>query len=287
MLATDLSRVTLVMFLWALCFPLISSGLSSTPPLHFAAMRSFIAGAGLLVPAFALRRPVPQGSRTWLGLWGAGLGSVTLGFGGMFLGGGLVSPGLATVLANAQPLIAAGLAYAVLWERLDRHRGIGLLIGFAGIILIASGGFSSSAGLSPLGVGYILLGAVGVAGGNVLLKRLTGRVDIWMATGWMFIFGGIPLLLAALALESPAQIEWGPRFVVVLLTLSLLGTALVFLLWFSLLHRGELNRLNAFTFLTPIFALIIGILFFDEGLRWTEAGGIALTVIGVLGVNRS
>ncbi len=287
MLTADLSRVILVMFLWALCFPLISVGLSTMPPLYFAAMRSFIAGAGLLIPAFALRRPVPQGSRTWLGLLGAGLGSVTLGFGGMFLAGGLVSPGLATVLANAQPLIAAGLAYAVLRERLDRHRGIGLLIGFAGIILIASSGFSSSAGLSPLGVGYILLGALGVAGGNVLLKRLTGQVDLWMATGWMFVFGGIPLLLAALAFESPAQIEWGPRFVVVLITLSLLGTALVFLLWFSLLHRGELNRLNAFTFLTPIFALIIGILFFDEGLRWTEAGGIALTVIGVLGVNRN
>ncbi len=132
-----------------------------------------------------------------------------------------------------------------------------------------------------------MLGALGVAGGNVLLKRLTGQVDLWMATGWMFIFGGIPLLLAALAFESPTQIEWGPRFVVVLITLSLLGTALVFLLWFSLLHRGELNRLNAFTFLTPIFALIIGILFFDEGLRWTEVGGIALTVMGVLGVNRS
>lgn len=287
MLTADLSRITLVMFLWALCFPLISAGLSTTPPLYFAAMRSFVAGAGLLIPAFALRRPVPQGSQTWLSLLGVGLGSVTLGFGGMFLAGGLVSPGLATVLANAQPLIAAGLAYAVLRERLDRHRGIGLLIGFTGIILIASGGFSSSAGLNPSGVGYILLGALGVAGGNVLLKRLTGQVDLWMATGWMFILGGIPLLLAALALESPAQIEWGPRFVVVLLTLSLLGTALVFFLWFSLLHRGELNRLNAFTFLTPIFALIIGILFFDEGLRWTEAGGIALTVMGVLGVNRS
>ena len=264
-LTADLPHVTLVMFLWALCFPLISAGLSTAPPLYFAALRSLVAGTGLLVLAFALRRPVPQDSRIWLGLLGVGLGSVTLGFSGMFLAGGIVSPGLATVLANSQPLMAAGLAYFILRERLERHRWIGLLIGFTGIVLIASTGFSSSAGLSPLGVGYILLGAVGVAGGNVLLKRLAGHVDLWMATGWMFILGGIPLLLAALTLESLAQIEWGLRFVILLLTLSLLGTALVFLLWFSLLHRGELNRLNAFTFLTPI----------------------VLTLIGVLGVNRN
>jgi drug/metabolite transporter (DMT)-like permease len=57
----DLPRVMLVMFLWALCFPLISSGLLTAPPLYFAALRSFVAGAGLLIPAFALRHPVPQG----------------------------------------------------------------------------------------------------------------------------------------------------------------------------------------------------------------------------------
>ncbi len=287
MSTVDLPRLTLVMFLWALCFPLISAGLSTAPPLYFAALRSLVAGTGLLVPAFALRRPMPQNSRIWLGLLGAGISSVTLGFSGMFLAGGIVSPGLATVLANSQPLIAAGLAYFVLRERLERHRWIGLLIGFTGIVVIASTGFSSSAGLSPLGVGYILLGAVGVAGGNVLLKRLAGQVDLWMATGWMFVLGGIPLLLAALALEPLTQIEWSLRFVILLLTLSLVGTALAFLLWFSLLHRGELNRLNAFTFLTPIFALIIGAFFFDERLRWVEVSGIALTLAGVLGVNRS
>jgi drug/metabolite transporter (DMT)-like permease len=284
----DLSRVMLVMFLWALCFPLISAGLSTAPPLYFAALRSLVAGTGLLVPAFALRRPVPQGLRMWFGLAGAGLGSVTLGFGGMFLAGGIVSPGLATVLANSQPLIAAGLAYFALGERLGQQRWTWLLIGFTGIVVVASTGFKGGDGdLSPAGVGYILLSAVGVAAGNVLLKRLAGQVDLWMATGWMFVLGGIPLLLAALALEPLAQVEWSLRFVTFLLTLGLLGTALAFLLWFSLLHRDELNRLNAFTFLTPIFALIIGAFFFDEHLRWVEISGIALTLLGVLGVNRS
>ncbi len=283
----DLARLSLVMFLWALCYPLIATGLSMAPPLHFAALRSFVAGAGLLLLAFALRRPLPRGRGVWLGLLGVGLSATSLGFGGMFLAGGVVSPGLATVLANAQPLIAAGLAYFVLRERLGPRRRVGLLLGFAGIVLIALPGFGSeNANSTPIGVGYVFLGALGVAMSNVLLKRLAGRVDLLMATGWQFILGGVPLFLAAQIFEAPVRVAWSPSFVIVLLTLALLGTALAFALWFSLLHRGELTRLNTLTFLTPVFALIIGALFFSESLRLVEMGGIVLTLAGALRVSR-
>lgn len=284
----DLARLILVMFLWALCFPLIAIGLSASPPLYFAALRALVAGIGLLVPAFILRRPLPRARRVWLGLLGVGLSSTSLGFGGMFLAGGLVSPGLASVIANAQPLIAAGIAYFVLSERLGRQRGAGLLLGFAGIVLTAlpSMGAQGVDG-STAGVGYILLGALGVAVGNVLIKRLAGQVDPLMATGWQFVLGGVPLLLLAQAVEVPAQIVWNLPFIVNLLLLSLVGTALAFGLWFSLLHRGDLNRLNTFTFLTPVFALLIGALFFSERLEWMEVTGILLTLGGVFWVSRS
>lgn len=283
----DLVWLTVVMFLWAICFPLIAVGLSHASPLYFAALRSFVAGAGLLLPALALRRPLPRDWRVWVTLLGVGLSLTGMGFGGMFLAGGIVSPGLATVLANAQPLIAAGLAYVILNERLGPRRRVGLLLGFAGILLIAlpsSGPENTNS--SPLGVGYVLLGALGVASGNVLLKRLAGQMDMLMAIGWQFILGGLPLYVAAQFFEAPVQVMWNPAFVVVLLALGLLGTALALLLWFALLHRSELNRLNTFTFLTPAFALIIGAIFFNERLGLVEGGGIVLILLGLLWVSR-
>src|SRR5690554_7853030 len=54
------------------------------------------------------------------------------GFGGMFLGAGKLTSGIATVLANVQPLIAAVLAYWYLKEVLSRRMLAGLLIGFVG-----------------------------------------------------------------------------------------------------------------------------------------------------------
>lgn len=292
----DAVRLAVIMFLWALCFPLIATGLAAAPPLYFAALRSLVAGAGLLLPAFALRQPLPRGWRVWLLLLGVGLSATSLGFTGMFLAGGVVSPGVATVLANAQPLIAAGLAYLVLGERLGSRRRVGLALGFAGIILIALPGFGgASANSTPAGVGYVLLGAVGVAVGNVLLKRLAGQADasaplntsLLMVTGWQFILGGIPLFLAAQLFEAPIQVAWSLSFVLVLLLLGLLGTALAFVLWFSALHRAELTRLNAFTFLTPVIALAIGMIFFSESLRLVEIDGILLTLAGVWWVSRS
>ncbi len=278
----DLSRLLLVTFLWALCYPLIATGLSAAPPLTFAALRSFVAGLGLLAPAVLLRRPWPEGWRVWSNLMGVGLGATGLGFAGMFLGGGVVSPGLATVLSNAQPLIAAGLAYFVLRERLGHHRRQGLWLGFVGIFVVAAPGFvSGKANSSPMGVAFVLMGALGVAMGNVLLKRLVGQVDLLMATGWQFVLGGLSLSIFAWQFERPASIAWGPSFLIVLLTLGLLGTALAFALWFSLLHRAELTRLNTFTFLTPIFALFLGMFFFNERLSPVEMACIGLVLAGV------
>lgn len=283
----DVMRLGLVTFLWALCFPLITVGLVFAPPLTLAALRSFVAGAGLLLPAIVLRRPWPRDWRIWLALSGIGISLTALGFGGMFLAGGLVSPGLATVLANVQPLLAAVLAFFVLGERLGPRRRVGLFLGFAGVLMVAAPGFGpGNANSSPLGVAYIVLGAIGVAVGNVLLKRLAGRVDLLMAMGWQLVLGGLPLWLVAQLWETPQQVTWNLTFVAVLLALGLLGTAVVFALWFSLLHRSELNHLNIFTFLTPAFALFIGALFFSETLTLVEIGGIALILAGIVWISR-
>jgi len=291
----DWGRLILVMVLWALCYPLITTGLTMAPPFIFATLRSFVAGTSLLLLAFVLRRPLPQGWKTWLSLLMVGLSTTSMGFTGMFLAGGLVSPGLATVLANAQPLIAAVLAYFVLGERLRVAHRLCLALGFAGILLIALPHFGrGNAGNTPAGIGYILIGALGVAVGNVVLKRLARsrteggptQIDPLMATGWQFLLGSVPLWLAAQTLETPQPVRWSLSFVAVLLALGLLGTALAFALWFSLLRRGGLTRLNTFTFLTPVIALVIGVLFYAESLRLVELAGIALTLAGATWVTR-
>ena len=82
---------TLVMFLWAVCFPLISVGLADSPPMTFAALRAVLSGAVLIGAAHVLGRPAVADRSIWGSLVLVGLTATSLGFFGMFYGGGRVS----------------------------------------------------------------------------------------------------------------------------------------------------------------------------------------------------
>jgi drug/metabolite transporter (DMT)-like permease len=252
------------------------------PHLTFAALRAILAGLTLTILAVALRRPLPREPRIWAMVAIVGLGATTLGFLGMFHAAEFVSPGIATVIANTQPLLAAVLAGVVLNERLTARGKAGLLLGFLGILVITSPRlFSGGQENYIIGVAYIILAALGITVSNVLIKRISGNIDALMAMGLQMLIGSLPLAVGAWAMEDPTAIRWSFTFVGALLGLSLFGTALVYCLWFSVLEKAPLNRANAFSFLIPIFGLTMGTLFYGETLGWPQLVGIALTILGV------
>ncbi len=280
--------ITLVMMLWAICFPLITVGIEFAPHLTFATLRAFIAGASLVALAFLLRRPIPKGVRIWMILVAVGFGATTFGFLGMFHAAEFVSPGIATVIANTQPMLAAILASAVLGERLDWGGKFGLALGFSGILLITAPQLlAAPTGTYATGVAYIILAALGITVSNVLIKRVVGEVDALMAMGFQMLIGGLPLLVVAWAYEEPLDVVWSGRFLFALIGLSLPGTALVYWLWFSVLQKVSLSRAIAFSFLIPIFGLSMGVALYGETIDWSELGGIALTILGIVFVNRT
>ena len=287
MTITTIGQIILVMFLWAVCFPLITLGIEFAPHLTFATLRAVVAGLALIALAISLRRPWPQGRRIWTIISVVGIGATSLGFFGMFHAAEFVSPGIATVIANTQPLMAAVLAGVLLQERLTVQGKVGLFIGFIGILVISSSQlFSGSSENYALGVTYIVLAAIGITVSNVLIKKIAGNIDALMAMGLQMLIGSIPLAVAAWTLEDPTAIRWSFTFIVVLIALSLFGTALVYWLWFSVLTKAPLNRANAYSFLIPIFGLTMGVMFYGETLEWPQLVGIILAIVGVTLVTR-
>lgn len=279
--------LVVVMFLFALCYPLITLGLDFSPHLSFAALRALVAGAALALVAWLLRCPVPRSLRAWAALTAIGFGTTSLGFLGMFHAAEFVSPGLATVITNGQPLIAAILAHLFLRERLRPAQRLGLLLGFLGIIVISLPqlGDPTRTGLA-LGVAYVILAACGVAVGNVLMKALGGRLDPLVAMAAQTLLGAVPLAVAAVLREQPSAIVWSLTFIASLLGLALFGTALAYWLWFTLLERVPLSRANAFTFLTPFIGFALGVAFFGERPGVSAFIGLLLAAAGVLLVAR-
>jgi len=280
------ATAVLVMFLWTLCFPLISIGLESSPPMVFATLRAVIAGLTLLAAAHLLHLPPIGHADHWRKTVLVGLTVTGLGFFGMFYGGGLVSPGLATVVANTQPLIAAVLAGIWLGERLGRAQRFGLAFGFTGIVVIGINGLQGFA-QQGLGITYILLGATGVAVGNVLLKSMADSVDAVRVMGWQLLVGSVPLALMMIVIDESLAISLNVNFVISLIALSVFGTAAPFVLWVKLLKQADLSQLNAFSFLTPIFGILLGVAFFGEIFNAAMVVGIALSLLGIYLVSRS
>jgi len=275
-------KIVLAMVLWALCFPVIVAGLKYSPHLTFAAMRALLAGGVLTVLALILGRPFPRGHRVWLTLAGVGFGATSLGFLGMFHAAEFVSPGLATVIANTQPLLAAVLAAFWLGEKLSLIGSIGLFAGFAGIVLIALPDFLADGNESyVIGVLYIILAAAGVTLSNVLIKSIAGKVDSLSAMGVQMLLGSVPLVIAAVSMEEPTTINWTPVFIASLLVLAMAGSALVYWLWFSALETVPLNRANAFSFLIPVFGLTLGIIIYGEWLSVLQIAGIVMIFLGI------
>jgi len=279
--------IVAVMFLWAICFPLIVLGLDYAPHLTFAAMRGFLAGIVLLVPALIMRRPQPRDSKTWLMLTAIGLGATTLGFFGMFHASEYVSPGIATVITNTQPLMAAVLGMLLLKEYLGKTGKTGLWLGFFGIVFIALPALLSSSGSNyALGIFYIVLSAIGISVSNVLISKMAGQLDALTAMGWQLILGSLFLAALALATEDVTAVTWNSPFILSLLGLALPGTALAYWLWCVVLTRVELNRANVFSFLVPVFGLAMGVMFYQETIGMLSAAGIGLTILGIYLVNR-
>lgn len=274
--------VILVTLFWAMCFPLIELGHRAAPPLRFAAIRSLIAGASIIVPLLLYKRD-------WLSDWNIWKYSIiiavtytVLGFGGMFLADGRVSPGIATVLANTQPLIAAVLGFFILNERMGTRNLMGLFISFSGILAIAFSNLSAeSISDSVAGITYILMGALGTGAGNVFMKKSASVCDPIALTGLQFLVGFIILYPISHLFEFHVPIDWHSSFIWSLLVLAIPGTSLATILWIYLLKRVRLNTLNVFTFLTPGFGLAIGFLFFNERYSILDLFGVTLTLVGI------
>ena len=111
-------------------------------------------------------------------------------------------------------------------------------------------------------------------------------------TGWHMLLGGLPLVLVAagqslLRPESAAfwphwdALQWG-----LMAYAALLGSAVAYGLFFWFASSGDLTGFTALTFLTPVFAVLCGVLLLEERLAALQWLGALLAMLSVLLINQ-
>lgn len=280
------ASLLVVVTLTALCYPLISVGSAYAAPFQFAALRAGVAGVALGLLALVLRRPFPGSPRLWLMIALSGLTATTIGFLSMFTAASLVSPGVATVVAGTQPIIAAVVALAVFGEPFGRWQGVGMLVSLLGIAAIAAPDVAAGGVRAGAGIGLVILATLGTAIGNAVTKRLAGEVDAIAAAAAQLLFGALPLAALSYATESWTVRLVAPGFLASLAVLGLGGTAITYTLWIRILGRSPLNSANAFGFLVPLLGVAISAVFLGERIGPLTVPGMGLAIGGVVLASR-
>ena len=269
----------LVVSIWGFNFIAIRVGLGEIPPLFLAFSRFFLTA----IPAvFFVKRP----SVSWKFVLAYAVFMFALQFAFLFMGmyAG-ISPGLASLLAQSHVFFSLFLAAFFLDESLRFWQIIGALIAFSGIGLVA---YHVNAGVTSLGVLFVLAGAASWGTGNLFTKKM-GKVEILPLVVWASLIASPLLLSLSLLVEGSSNIlhalknlTWLSCAAVAYITY--LATLFGFCAWSWLLHHHSIGKVAPFTLLVPLVALFSSAAIFDEPLQeWKLLA--ALLVISGLCIN--
>lgn len=280
-----LAFVLLVLF-WGSAFSVVKIGLEYSPPVLFAGLRTLLAGSLMTLIALVWGGS-PNVRRDWRIFAFLVVFNVALFIGFQTFAVMSLPSGTAAVLIYLQPILVGVLAWLVLGESLTATKIFGLLLGFAGIVAVSSGGLSGAGGEVTLaGVIFGVASALFWALGTVCFKKYEARVSTLWAVAAPFLVGGLALTALGLFTEPWAGISWTGEFVAALLYLALIGTGFAWLLFFGLVRAGEASRVAAYIFVVPLAAVAIGAVVLDETLGLSLLVGAALVVSGIYLVNR-
>lgn len=251
-----------------------------------AALRTLVATA--LLVAWARWRGIALFSRD--GTLGAGLAAGLL-FGAEFVfiyaGLGHTAASRMTVFIYLAPVLTAlGVHWLVPGEKLARAQWIGVAVAFAGIAL-AFGEAFAAARSSLLGDFFGLLAAVLWAATTVLIRATSLSRAAAAKTLFYQLAVSAPLLLAAsLAMGEKGVVALTPLALASLAYQGIIVAFASYLTWFWLLTRYLAARLSVFSFMTPLFGVLAGVLILDESLTPSFVGAALLVGAGIVLVNR-
>jgi drug/metabolite transporter (DMT)-like permease len=274
----ELLTATAFVVLWSTGYIAGKTAVLHAAPFTVLTLR--FGGASLLFAGLvAWLRPAWPGTRVVLHSAGVGLLSLALQFGGVYEAFALgASSGFAALVIGSMPL-ATSLTAAALGEKQRANHWVGLVMGFAGVLLVLQDRLGSGLGSALAGFA-LFVGLCGITFGTLYQKRHAVNVD--------FNIGLLTQNLTATAVLAPIAVfhehfrfDTTPAFAGSMLWMIFLNSGAAFVLLFLLLRQGAATRVaTLFYLITPVTALL-GWALMGEPLSAVKVLGFALAAGGV------
>lgn len=282
--------------LWGSAIPAVKAGYDLfsiagedvAAKLFFAGMRFTI--AGLLVLAFVLVRretPLLPKKDAWRGILVLSGAQTVMQYLFLYPGLGNTTGVRGSVLSATSTFFAVFVAhFAFKDDRMNLRKGIGCLMGFAGVLVILSGAGLGGQRVTFSGEGFMLISALGQGLGAGISRKITPGRDPMVITGWQLTLGGAVLLAVGMVFGGAGGVTFTPEGILLLAYLSLLSSV-AFTVWTVLLKHHPVGKVTVYMFLIPVFGSLISALVLQENV-FTIRNLCALILVctGIMVVNR-
>ena len=278
---------------WGWAFPLIKVGFNDfgiTPDMTgskmlFAGIRFAVAGLIVLSVARSSGRSFKTNKLSdWCFIIAFTLMNTTLHYFFFYIGMSHSEGSRAAILNSLSTFLVVLLACACFRsDRLTSRKILGCSVGFSGILALNLGG-AESGQFSWLGDGMIILNALCSALANLMTRRLSRMVDVFVGTGYSLSIGGMLLIISGLYFDGtlPNINMSGILCLMLLICISALG----FTLYNKLLSLNPMGKVAIYNSLIPIVGAITSCLCLGEifHAKYALAGGLA--ALGIYIINK-
>ncbi len=277
------SLLLVLAILWGGSFFFAEIALSQVPPLTVALHRIFWAVPILLLVILWQGIKIPKSAKAWLCYLVMGAVNNAIPFSLLFWGQVSIESGLASILNGTTAVFGAVVAGIFLVdEPLSTRKIIGAMFGVFGVAVIMGIEAVTNFDLRNLAQLAILGAALSYAFAGVWGKRfLSGYPPVMNAFGML---AGSTLIMVPVALyfDGVPSFELSEEIWASLLAVSILCTALAYLLYFDILRRAGSANLMLVTLLIPPVAVGLGFLFLEERLGPEALYGFGLITAGLI-----
>lgn len=272
--------------IWSSSFLWIKIGVQEIGPMALVAFRMLFGAITAVAIGIYQKVEWPRDWKTW-GIF-AVLGPTSLAIPVFLISWGeqTIDSAVASILNATVPLFTIVIAnYLLRDDKMTAQKVIGLLVGFAGVVVLLSKDLLVSAHNSVLGQAAVIVASIFYAGSAVYARKLTQHVA-GVARGAMpIITAGLFMWVIGPIAEKPFLIPHLSLTWIAVLWLGILGSGLAFILFYYLLHEIGPTRTSLVTYLFPVGGVILGVIFLDEHLSWQLLAGSFLIIASLAVVN--
>ena len=256
----------------------VKFGLRYSSPLGYMAIRYAIAGALLAIVSVLISGKyyvILNKDLALLSLFSS-LSTALWAYGLLY-----IDPGSSAIFGYTMPLFAIPLSIVLIHEQPRTLNVIGAIIGFVGVIIY--GVSSIMRGVSLIGALLTVINAIFWALYSIYFKKLGNNNGLIVVSN-MFIVGSLILAVMGLLIDGPqafTDIEWVPGFIANLLGTSVIGGAVLFLVWYLLVNSIGVANSTPYIFTVPALTLVLNYLVMGIQPTIPELIGSAIMFIGI------